>query len=572
MKKSRISRSLVYGLLSVTGVIFAASIPGCSGCGGSALTKYVPHDALVVVVVPSIKKAVEQQSKLLAKFKDNTAINKAWEQYKGEAAKELGFDPYKPESMKAKGFDPAGGIVASVSAKGKDGAVVLGVSDQKAMEKFLRGMATKMVGASATFKTKDMDGVKVTIVSRQGSDKERLAWGYHKKNVIICGQAEDKEMAKYVVKLTKLEKTIKKNKNFSDLSGKAGKAQAYVYFDGASVKQAATAHYEKRLKRAEKYGFGAKYIKREQEVADGLLNYFRGGVMGLEFSGKGVVLRTYLGVPKEKAAKIAEFLQGKGSAPDFGEYILPSAITVARGSVDIKKMMDWMVEMVPDMKKEYYHELQRFERRTKIDIEKDVYDLLAGRYALGFFAPPADAFKGDKRMEEKVMKAVGGVLLVQVTDDKKASDMLATMEKAMTMRGMDIQIKTEGERKNYFFRLGSEKIAGWTVVKKMLVVTSAAHLEKTVKLIEKGGDNVLDKIESSAAKSTFKSKDGLVWYFNLNQLGTLLGKASVPTEYKMQYKMFVEPAAKVLTKFSDLSYTMEAKKDGLVGEITVTLK
>ena len=572
MKRKSVVRAVVTSLALTLAVVFASSLPGCSGCGGSAPTAYVPQDALFVMIVPSLQKAIEQQGKLIAKFKDSTTVSKAWEQVKSEAKKELGFDPYKPEAMKAKGINPASGVVGAMSSNGKNFAAALGVEDQKAMEKFLRGLAKKMVGASANFKTKEMDGVKVTTVTMQGSDKQIVAWGYHKKYVLICPQAEDKEMAKYVVKVTKLEKTIKDNKAFGEIKGKVGSNQMLLYFDGESVKKATEEYYDKRIERAKKYGY-EKYIVQKKEAATYALTYFKGGVMGIDVSGKGVQLKTYVGMPGEKGKKFAEFFKGKGGAVDFGEYILPSAVTVARGSVDFKKLFAWLSEMDDKgFKKQYLRSQSRFEKRYDVDVDKDIFELLSGRYAMGFFAPPADAFKGDKRMQEKIAKAAGGVLLVQVTDTAKAADLLATMDKAMTVKGVDIQTRTEGDRKNYFFKMGGERLVGWTAVKKMVVVTSAKHLETTVKLIEKGGDNVLGTMESSDAKSTFKKDDGMIWYVNLNQLATLATKMKVPTEFKMQYKMYVEPASKVLAKFSDTAYVVDVQTDGVLGTLSINLK
>ena len=149
---------LLMGVAVVAALAVAASIPGCSGCKGKAPLAYVPKDAVAVVVVPGIQTAVKALGQLIDRFKDEAPVKAAMDRKRQQMVKELGFDPEKPETMKAKGFDPGKGVVFSLASDGESSAIVLGVSDQKALEKYLRETANKMLGGRATFQDKKVGG------------------------------------------------------------------------------------------------------------------------------------------------------------------------------------------------------------------------------------------------------------------------------------------------------------------------------------------------------------------------------------------------------------------------------
>lgn len=542
---------------------------GCAGCRGKAPLAYVPQDAVVVVLVSSVNDAVKGLVKLTEKFQDEAPVKAAVEKNKSQLIKELGFDPEKPESMKAKGFDPGRGMAISVGSDGASVAVVLGVEDKQALEKFLRETINKYAGGRATFKEKEVGGLKATLLVMQGEEEPRAAWVYHKGHLVMCPKSKDGKVAEYAVKLTAQESSIKDNKTFGAVQDKLGKHQAMVYVDGASLKKMTTTRTAERLKTASDWM--KESIQRDKETLDAALAYLTGAGLALELSGKGVILRGYASIPEEKGKAIREILSGKGDSPDFGELIGPDALAVGRISLDLKKLMDRILEMTPPAtKRRLYRDLDRLERETKISFERDVLGLLAGRYAAAFFAPTTAALKQGFSLH-RPQDALGALSLVgmaQVTDTKKAADLLATAERMMTGNGMDVRVKSEGDTRIYFVGPPESPMVSWTVHNEVLVVATGDRLAKTLSLMRKGGDNVLGEIDSSRAKKLFKRDDGIVLYYNLSKTADAIRGLNLPSELKL----ILSSVTSTLAKFADVTWTVEPEDNGMLGELSVRLK
>jgi len=549
-------------------VAFAGLFPGCSGCGSKAPLAYVPQDAVTVVLVPSISDAVGGLDKLIDKFKDEAPVKAAMDKGKEQIVRELGFDPQKPETMKAKGIDPAQGFALSVGADGKSTALVLGVADKQALEKYLRETANKVLSGRAVFQDKKVGGLDGTLLAIQGEQEPRMAWVYHKKHVVFCPKSKDGKVAEYAAKLASQETSIKDNKTFSRLMGKIDKNQALVYVDGPSVKKMMAARTEERLKTASEWM--KKAIKEQKETADAVLAYFDGAAFGLQVSGKGALVRAYFAIPEAKAKLVGEILSGKGDAPALGEFIGPDALAVARFSLDPKKLMDRVLELTPPaVKRRLYRDLDSLERSSKINFEKDVLSLVAGRYATALFGPNAAALKSfNISRPQEALAALSAVGMVQVTDTRKAADLLATAERMMTQSGMDVRTKSQGETRIYYVGPSESPTVSWTVFKDVALVATGDRLNKTLELMSKGGDNVLGEIESSRAKKLFKADDGNVFYYNLSKTADTIRGLNLPGEIKLM----LSSVTATLGKFSDVTWSVEPDDAGVLTEIAVRLK
>jgi hypothetical protein len=560
---------LIAATIAVAFLAVAASIPGCSGCSGKAPLAYVPKDAVAVVLVPSIKGAIRGLGKLMEKFKDEAPVKAQLDKQRQQVVKELGFDPEKPDTMKAKGFDPGSGIAFSVAADGESTALVLGVSDQKALEKYLRETFNKLRGGRATFQEKKVGGLNATLLVLQGEQEPRGAWVYHKDHIIICPKSKDGKVAEYAAKLASQESSIKDNDVFGSLRKKIGKHQVMLYFDGPAVKKMTAAKAAARLKTASEWM--KKSIQEQKETTEAVLAYFNGAAFGLELSDKGVSVRVFTAVPSAKAKVINGVLSGKGDAPEFGEFIGPDALAVGRVSLNLKKLMDHVLDATPPaMKRRLYRDLDGLERQTKINVEKDVLGLLSGRYAVALFGPNAEALKQgfSLRRPQQALGMISGVAMAQVADTKKAAELLATVERMMTGGGMDVRSTREGETRIYYIGPTESPMVSWTVLKEVAVVGTGDRLKKTLGLIAKGGDNVLGEIDSSRAKKAFKSEDGNVLYYNLSKTADTIRGMSLPAEFKLMLSSVLT----TLGKFSDVTWTVEPDDDGVFSELSVRLK
>jgi hypothetical protein len=567
MKTRNVLRTLLTALAAGLCVTVAASIPGCSGCSGKAPLNYVPQEALIVVVVPSVSQALRESKNLLDKFRDNEVVKKGLELSKDPMVKELGFDPEKPETLKAKGIDPESGLVASVDAD-SNGSIVFGVDDAKTLEKFLREMAVKALGGGATFQEKDFGGVKATLLLRQGSEAPLIAWAYVPKYVIICPKAKDGKVGEHVASLTKLANTIKGNKTFAALRDKIGKHQVMVYVDGEATRKREAVRSEEQLKNASEWM--KKYIKERKESTDNFLAYFRGGAFALHVTAAGMTVRGYFAVPADKGKAVHEIFKGTGDAPAFGKYFGPDALSVSRFSLDGKKLMDRVLETVhPNEKRSFYGMMESVERDTKLSVEKDIMTLLGGRYAAAVFAPSADAIKaGPPTSAAAWIRLLPAAGLAQVTDAKKAAELLVKLERYMVMARVEVRTKTDGDRKTYSLEDDGKTLVSWTVAKDMLIVATADRLEKTLALVNKGGDNVLGQVDSSRAKSLLKKDDGMVFYYNISKTADLIRAMEMPAEIKTM----LNTGLGIMYKFSDVTLDFEVEDEGILGELSVRVK
>lgn len=560
---------LVGAVAAVVVLSMAASIPGCSGCGSKAPLSYVPQNAVAVVVIPSIQDAVAGLGKLVGKFQDEAPVKAAVEKNKQQMIRELGFDPEKPETMKAKGIDPSKGVVVSVDGDGESTALVVGVEDPKALEKYLRETANKLLGGRAVFKEQKVGGVDATLMMIQGSQEPRAAWVYHKKHIVMCLKSKQGKVAEYASRLAGQESSIKDNKTFSRLQDKVGKHQAMVFVDGASLKKMVAARNAERLKTASEWM--KKTLQQQKETTDAVLAYFEGAAFGLQVSGKGAVLRAFLAMPEAKAKVVREILSGRGDGAEFGELIGPDALAVVRFSLNPKKLMDRMLEVTPpEIKRRLYRDLDNLERHTKINFEKDVLALLSGRYALALFGPNVEALKQglSLRRPEQALSAVSAVAMAQVTDTRKAADILATMERMMTRNGMDVRAKSQGETRVYYVGSSESPMVSWTVAKDVALVGTGDRLDRTLSLMNKGGDNVLGEIGNSRAKKQFRSEEGNVLYYNLSKTADTIRGLNLPAEIKLMLSSFTA----TLSKFSDITWTVEPDDSGVLSEMAVRLK
>ena len=523
--------------------------------------RYVPHDAAFVLMVPSIKEAMQQQAKLLARFRKHKVFASIWEQFGRLAVQALGFDPTRPATLDATGLDPLGGVVAAISADGQESMVALAVTNREAMERSLRGRVTQM-NAAAKFETRNVSGFKMTVVKDQA-----LAWGYHGYSVVISLGTADGKSAEHVARLVGLKENIGADKIFKEMLGKVRDQQVVVFINGDSVGRRYNKYRDRRARVTSKKANGSP-----RDPAKELSSYFRGGILGIGASGKRVEIKTFLGVPQNKSGKLVRLMKGKGRAPPLGRYILPNAVTAARGSLDLRMLVDWLeARMDPKAQKRHRLGVKGFEQETGIK-EQNLYGLLAGRYALGLFAPSQGAMVGGGPLLYRLVQGAGGVLLVQVTDAQKAASVLERLAKAWQARGVELQAKPRGGGKQYCYRHQDQCLVSWAVAKNLVVISSSRHLAASVKLVEQGGESLLNKVKSSHARSTFRKDEGMIWYLDLYQTATLMKKISPPGMLALAHKMYAQPASALLSMFSDLAYTVEPGKDGVTGRLVITLK
>lgn len=566
MTRSRAARKLLFLVL-----LSAMSVPGCSGCRDKAPLEFVPKDALAVAVFPSIAEAIAGMRELLDRFRGQAPVKMALSANKGALVKELGFDPEKPQTMKSKGIDADRGLVISLDRDGRSLTIVAGESDSAALEKYLREMATKLTSGKARFEKKMIDGVHVSLVlEKEMEGYPRMAWAHTGKQVIICPRSVDGKVGQRVARVAKLQSGIAENRVFARLREQIGEHQALLYVDGTSARKLVSARLSQRAETASEWM--QKHIKEQQETLDGFFAYLEGAAAALHLSDKGVVARLHVAIPKKRARQIAKILQGRGDAPDFGEFIGPDALLIARLSIDVKGLLDRTLEAIPPRaKRELYRDMDSLEQQTKINLEKDVLRILAGRFAAVHYAPAGGAGLPQGfslHRPESLMPAIPLVAMAQVTDAKKAAELLSTLERVMTRDGLDIRTRSDGERITYMLGPSKAPYLSWTVAEDLVLLATGDRLARTLELMNKGGENVLGHIDLPRARKLFKSEDGNVIYYRFSRTVDAIRGMNLP----MELKLMLSPVTSALATFSDITLDLEAEDDGLRMTFNVRLR
>ncbi len=554
-KGPRTLLALIGGVALVAGI----TAPGCGGgCGGKAPLGYVPHDALVVFVIPSINELLQKQTEYLARFDDDPKVAKGLKDVTKQLKKNLGFDPTRPEALKAAGIDPGRGIAGGLSGDGQNLCFAMGVEDQDTLEKTLRKMAKKSVpDDKAEFKKVERDGVTVTKVMMEDSDTELMAWGYHKGHLISCVKAEDGDLADRVIKTANMEKSIKDNEHYKALSKRLSGQQLKVVVDGESLASFMEEWVDSRTSKMPKYR--RKTFMREWNTLINAMDYFTGAVLGVKVSADDVLISTFWGVPPKEAKKLSKLFKGKGDDVTLAKYIGPDALAVVKMSINLKDYLDWQSELLPSEATEgLYQVLKNVKRETKIDVEEDILELLGGRFAVGYFLPSKKYRKKAKESSnpaDKLRGAFDGVIIVQVTKAEDVEDLFKKIKKLAAEEGATVKRKTRGKRKEYSLRLGKKKVLAWTLVKDLAILGTPKRLAETIKLIEGGGDSVLDAKLSARGKKALEGEENTAFHFRL----TRLSKKDLPKKLREH--------AKSIKKLSDLTFSMTMEEDGFRYEL-----
>ena len=530
-------RKLMLALVAATALLAGVTAPGCMGCGGKAPTQYVPHDALVVFEVSSIKDFLMGQAAYMEKFSGDKKVSNGLKKMRKQMKKKLGFDPTDPEALKAAGFAPDKGVAGGLSGDSNNFCIALGVSDQEALEKTLRKMAKKELKGKdeVKFKKVERDGVTATRVTIEDSDDELMAWGFHKDWLITCPKAEDNEQVDTIIKTANLKKNIKENKNYAALAKKLSGQTVKVVVEGKSL---------------------ASYLEDQggPKAITNAMDYFSGAVLGVKISKDDLLVSMYWAVPEKEAEKMAKRFKGKGDSVQLLKYIPGGALAVGKLSLNIKEYMEWQLEMLPSQMIDTYSKvLKGVKKETKIDVEEDVLELLSGRMAVGYFLPSKKArekAKGSRNPADQLEGNFDGVVIVQVTKTEDVESLLKKVKKLAKKEGADIKTSKKGGTKVYYLRMEDKKVLGWALAKDMVVFGTPKRLAQTLKLINDGGKSVLDDELSERAKKALEREENTAVHFRISKL--------TPKDLPKDLQEY----AKLIKKLSDLTFDMTVDEGG----------
>ena len=311
-----------------------------------------------------------------------------------------------------------------------------------------------------------------------------------------------------------------------------------------------------------------KYLKEQHDAERTLLGYLRGLAVGFSASAEGAAVRAFYAAPGDRAKLMREIFTGKGSAPPLAKYLAGDALLVGRLSLNVKKLVERALEIAPARnKRRVYETMEHLERDNQLSVDRDVYGVLGGRYAGGLFPPAPGALRSPPRSFSDLVGSVPVVLMAQIDDQQKASELLTRVERFLVMRHQEVRIRSVGDTKVYTLERDGQPLLSWALAKGVLVAATAGRLDATLQLIAKGGDSVLDQVQSPRAKKLLKSDDGAVLNYNPLKTVEAIGKLHIPPELKLM----LSSALSSLGRFKDVTVAVEAEEGGIAADLSVTL-
>lgn len=562
---SRSIRALARTAAVLAVAMISAIQPGCAGCNERAPLEFVPADAVGVVVVPKLSTLLTDLRGLSANFRKSLLSGALIDRQAALLKNELGFDPDNPETLKKLGVDPEGGLALFFGAKGEVG-IVLPMVEQKALDGTLRRQLSRILRGDALYKPGQSRGVKLTTVSTH-SKKRVGAWAFVGKHVVIGGSSHG-GAAELVGRLCKLERSMKKdNATFAAARKQVGDADIFGYLDGNGARGAMGFQAEQALAGAS--GWTKQFIAERKQTGEAALRFFQGLAVGLTPSTSGLELAAYYAAPKERVAALREVFSGVGDAVPFGKLIAPDALVVARGSLNAKKLLERAVEILPShTRKRIYGRLERMAREDDFSLEKDVLPLLAGRFAAAVYPPSSQSVQQLLRGTLSLAQLAPAVFIAQISDPKRAGELLVRLERFLVLRGAEVRVRGEGARRVFTVERGGRPVASWTATPKLFVLASGGRLEKTIELAEKGGENVLAHLQSKAAKAALKEDEGLLFSANMAKIGEALRAMDLGLEGKV----LLAPVQGTLGRFKEITFTAAIAEEGLLAKLAVVLQ
>src|SRR5512136_413781 len=152
--------------------------------------RYVPADAPLAVIVPSLGTAARQAGALyrtIAQAPQAVALADAHAALKAQ----LGFDPLDPRGMEQAGVDPAGAAAGALGSA-SPAVLVLPVLDLAKLDATLARLARDRMGATQRV-TVQLRGVEVVTFRREGKGPAALAYAALGPHALLASGADAPE-------------------------------------------------------------------------------------------------------------------------------------------------------------------------------------------------------------------------------------------------------------------------------------------------------------------------------------------------------------------------------------------
>jgi hypothetical protein len=346
---------------------------------------------------------------------------------------QFGIDLLDAESWKRAGVAPNAG--ATVAIYRSRVVFLTYVENRQAFEKLLTEKTKKAFGIEAPTKTDKVGKHKIKVLSEDPA--RQIAWLYQGKLALVtlpatsAQGAVDDGSAKIV--LGDVADQEQKTSLFAD--------EGFKQFNEALVKEHPIALYMNP-----RAGLESEAVKAELgtgEEAKAVSEWVKKNVTfvgaGLNAKGDQARLKTYVGMKPDILKRLEQAQKLEGEV-DWGHYATENLMLGVRLTMNVQQAYDLLLEALPDdRRRAFRRDLKRAGERFSLDLEKELFDKLAGHVGLFFYGIAGNPMQMmGARNPAQIASSVGLMLVIKFKSaealDSLVSKIVANAGGAVSMR------------------------------------------------------------------------------------------------------------------------------------------
>lgn len=211
-------------------LLLALVAAGCGRCSsgvrGKSAEEFVAVDSVFVASVPSLSVLAKQMTALSDNLRSGPAGQKLV-QGMADIARQVGFDPFSEAGMKSAGLDPSRSLAAGSTGGGRQGLLLaVPFADKTKATETVTRLVMNRTGAKTT-ETRDVNGVKVTVLVQQAGGEAQLAYA-DKDGFLLLGAGEGAVEGVAAAMTRTAEQSIAQSAAYADSKKKIGAREVYL--------------------------------------------------------------------------------------------------------------------------------------------------------------------------------------------------------------------------------------------------------------------------------------------------------------------------------------------------------
>ncbi len=518
------------------------SCRGCRAPRAASITTIVGEDAELVLLVPSLKEAVEGGAAFLTGLTRKSGAD-LLAQVRAGWRQQLALDPLDVVSYDAWGIDTRASL--AVFTEGREGAPLLAltVKDAAKLDAALTAWLTKADGASEV--TRETVGAYTLQVAGKtfGDEVAPVMMWAHVDGFVVVARAKDRAALQAALQRLSAAReqkdppSLARDAVFAELVAKVPPARPLLFARGGA---------------AEKLGEAGAMV--------------RGTVTSFALDGKGFASDTFIGLSHPGLLKLGEFPAARALFSRIDTDAVFSAASQALRADTLEALRaDASIAAIIARGLEAAH------KASGLDLEREVLPRLTGEVTLSVHLVDAAGLVEQLRQRielDKLLDVLHVVVTAKVADRDGAEALLARMKEELAGRGLRLAARKHdvAGRSATIYELlgGGGKIrakVGLAVIDDLFVYAAGKdRLERTLEVIAAKRPNL--GTAPGAVASELLAKPGMhVAVLRLAEIARLLAQPSSRGAPSLE-GLFASVSAVVGT-LGDVGVGVKAERDGL---------